>query len=61
MEWECGPYHGLSELVIAMKSTDYIDILDQNLLDSVGNMFGDVMIQFIFQYDNAQVYITRYV
>ena len=32
------------ELIIVdgtMKSTDYIDILDHNLLDTVGNMFGE--------------------
>jgi len=34
--------------------TDYIDILD-----SIGNMFGDGMILFISQYDNAPVHRTR--
>jgi hypothetical protein len=30
-----------------LNSTDDIDILDHNLLDSVENMFGDAMIPFI--------------
>jgi len=62
MAWGCVSYHGVCELVIVdstLKSTDYIDILDHNLLDSVENMFGDVMIPFIFQYHNAPVYIAR--
>ena len=42
-----------------MISSDYIEILDHNLLDSVGNMFGDAMIVFIFQYDNASVHTAR--
>ena len=42
-----------------MKSTDYIDILDHNLLDSVENMFGDAMIPFIFQHDNASVHTMQ--
>ena len=39
-----------------MKNIDYIEILDQILLDSIGNMLGDAMIPFIFQYDNAPVH-----
>jgi len=38
------------ELVVVdgtMKSTNYIDILDHNLLHSTDNMFSDVMIPFI--------------
>jgi len=42
-----------------MKSTDDIDFLDHNLLESVGNMFGDAIITFIFQNDNAQVHTAR--
>ena len=48
-------YHAVGELVIVdgtMKSTDYIDILDHKLLDSVENMF-------IFQYDNAREKTVR--
>lgn len=62
MVWGCVSYHGVGELVIVdgtMKSTDYIDILDHNLLDSVENMFGDAMIPFIFQHDNAPVHTAR--
>jgi len=50
--WGCVSYHGLCEIVTLggiMKSTDYIDILDHNLLDSVENMFRDAMIRFTFQ------------
>ena len=49
MVWGCVSYHGVGELVIidgTMKHTDYI--LDHNLLDSVENIFRDVMIPFIF-------------
>ena len=52
----CVSYHGVGELVIVdgtMKSTDDIDILDQNLLGSVENMFGGAMIALIFQHDDA--------
>jgi len=35
-----------------MQGTNYIDILNYNLLDSVENMFGDAMIPSIFQYVN---------
>ena len=37
-----------------MKSIDYIDILDHNLLDSVNNMFGGAMFTFMFQFNNAE-------
>ena len=43
-------YDGVDEFIIMdgiMKSIDYIDILDHNLLDSVENMFGDAKIPFI--------------
>ena len=42
-----------------MKRTDYIAILDQNLMNSVGNMFGDAMIRFIFQNDNVPFHSSR--
>ena len=51
MVWGCVSYHGVGELVNmdgTMKSTDYTDILDHNLQDSVENMVGDAMIPFIF-------------
>lgn len=54
--WGCVSYHGVGELVIVdgtMESTHNIDILDHNILDSVKNMFGDAMIPFIFQHNNA--------
>ena len=41
-----------------MKSTDYIDIPDQNLLDLVEYMFEDVMILFIIQHNNAPVHMA---
>ena len=50
------------ELVIVgdiMKSIDYIDILDHNLLDSAENIFVDGMIPFIFQHGNGPVHIAR--
>ena len=53
MIWGCVSYHGVGELVImdsTMKSTDYIDSRDQNLLDSVENKFRDAVILFIFQH-----------
>ena len=56
MIWGCVSYHRFGELIIedgTMKRTDYIDILDHNLLDSVENIFGDAMILFTLQYDNA--------
>ena len=62
MVWGCVSYHGVGELVIVdgtMKNTDYIDILDHNLLDSVQNMFGEAMIPFIFQYDNEPMHTAR--
>ena len=40
------------------ESTDYIDILDHNLLEFVGTMFVDATIPFIFQHDNAPVHIS---
>ena len=42
-----------------MKSTDYIDILEHNHLDSVENIFGDVIIPFTFEHDHAPVSTTR--
>ena len=60
MVWGCFSYHGVGKLVIVngtVKSTDYIDNLDHNLL----NLFGDAMILFIFHHDNALVHTARYV
>ena len=62
MAWCCVSNHGVGKLIImagTMKSTDYTDILDQNLLYSVRNMFWDTMIPFIFKYDNAPVHTAR--
>ena len=62
MGWGCVSYHGVGKLVIVdcpMKSTNYIDILVHNYLDSVENMFEDTKNQFIFQHDNAPVHRTR--
>ena len=42
MVWGCVSCHRVNELVIVddtMKSTEYIYILDHNLLDSVDSMF----------------------
>ena len=58
----CVSFHGAGELIIVdgiVKGIDYTYILDHNLLDSVGNMFGDAMTPFIFQYDTATVQTTR--
>ena len=62
MVWGCASYRGVSELVIVdgtMKSTDYIDILDHYLLDSVENMFRDPMIQILYQHENAPEHIAH--
>jgi len=61
MVWGCVSYHRVSELVIVddtMKSTDYNDIMDHDLPDSVDTMFGEAMIPFIFQHDTAPVHIS---
>ena len=45
----CVSNHRVVELVIVdgiVKSSDYIDILDHNLLDSVENTFRDAMFAF---------------
>jgi len=42
-----------------IKSTDYIEILNYSLQDSVRNIFGDAMLPSIFQYDNAPVHTAR--
>ena len=60
----CVSYHRVGELIIVdgtMKGTDYIDIRCHNLLDSVGNIFGDTMIPFIFQHGNAPAHTARQV
>jgi hypothetical protein len=52
----------IGELVVVdgtMKSTDYIDIRDRNLLYWVANIIGDVTIPFIFQHDNGPVHTAR--
>ena len=62
MAWRFVSYHGVGELVIVdgtMKSADYIQIPNHNLLDSVENMFGDAMIPFMFQHDSAPVHTAR--
>ena len=62
MGWGCVSYHGVGKLVIVagtMIITDYIDILDHKLPDSVENTFGDVTISFIFQHGNASVHRLR--
>ena len=59
MVWGNVSYHGVGESFIVdgtMKSSDYFDILNRILLDSVENMFEDSMIPFIFQQDNTLVH-----
>ena len=51
MVWGCVTQHGVGELVVADESITldvYIDILDQNLKQSIVNTFGDANAPFIF-------------
>ena len=56
MFWGCISIHGIWQLVLVDGNMDqfkYINILDEKLLPSVENMFGDVHMQFIFMHDNV--------
>ncbi len=62
MVWGCVTIHGVGELVLVDGTVThqvYIDILDQNLLESVENTFGDRRTAFVFQQDNAPVHKAR--
>ena len=48
LSWYEDVLHTMELVDSTMKSTYYIDILDHNLLDSAGNIFGDARIPFIF-------------
>ena len=62
MVWACISIHGVGEIAVVEGKVDhrkYIEVLDDNLLDSVENMFGDREHPFIFQQDNAPVHTAR--
>ena len=62
MVWGCISVHGTGELAVLegnINHRDYIEVLDQNLLSSVENMFGHREHPFIFQDDNAPVHRAR--
>ena len=52
MFWGCIGYHGVGELVEVtqtMNSVNFVNLLDENLLDSIENIFGDRRKNFILQ------------
>ena len=62
MVWGCVTVHGVGELVVINGNINkqvYINVLDENLLQSMENTFGDRHTPFIFQHDNAPVHKAR--
>lgn len=62
MFWGCIGIHGPGELVEVQGGIDrhrYIQLLEDNLRQSVGNIFGDEDEFFIFQQDNAPAHTAR--
>ena len=62
MVWGCVTVHGVGELVVVNGNINhqvYINVLDENLLQSIENTFGDRHTPFIFQHDNAPVHKAR--
>ena len=58
----CVTVHGVGELVVVNGNINhqvYINVLDENLLQSMENTFGDRHTPFIFQHDNAPVHKAR--
>ena len=62
MVWVCVTVHGVGELVVVNGNINhqvYINVLDEILLQSIENTFGDRHTPFIFQHDNAPVHKAR--
>ena len=62
MVWGCVGYYGVGELVVLEENVTaaaYIRTLDQYLLSSVENIFGDRQHHIIFQHDNAPAHKAR--
>ena len=56
MVWGCIRFHGVGELVVLIENVNAVScvqILRNNLLTSVDNIFGDNTHPFIFQHDNV--------
>ncbi len=59
MVWGCITYVGVGELVVVdgnLNAVGYIEVLEQNLLQSIENILGDRNMPFLFQHDNAPVH-----
>lgn len=62
MVWGCISIHGVGELAVVdgrLNHQGYIALLDEYLLPSIENMFGDRAHPFIFQDDNAPCHRPR--
>ena len=62
MFWGCISIHGICQLSIVggnMDQFEYINILDEKLLPSVENMFGDLHMPFIFMHDKSPCHYAR--
>ena len=62
MVWGVVTFHGVGELVLVdgnMNGEQYVQILDENLLQSVENNYGDRDYSFFFQDDNAPAHRAR--
>lgn len=62
MVWGCITIHGVGELVVVDGNVNqqvYINILAENLKQSIANTFGDENMPFFFQHDNAPAHKAR--
>ena len=63
MFWGCIGYHGVGSLVEVeqtLNSVRYVEVLEDNLHESIENIFGDAQQNFVFQQDNAPCHSSRY-